>query len=209
MLDLATAARAVGANLKGNNGRFDRVTTDSRNVRAGDLFVGLRGEKFDGRMFANQALAAGAAGVMVEPGANLIASNAAVVEVKDTRLALGILAAFWRARFSLPLIAITGSNGKTTVKEMLALILRQAAGGSGVLATAGNLNNDIGMPLTLLGIREEHRYAVVEMGMNHLGEIAYLSSLAKPTIALINNVGTAHIGEVGSVEAIAQAKAEI
>jgi len=209
MLDLTTAAQAVGASLKGNNVRFERVTTDSRNVRAGDLFVGIRGEKFDGRMFASQALAAGAAGVMVEPGANVTASNAAVVEVKDARVALGTLAAFWRARFSLPLIAITGSNGKTTVKEMLALILRQVAGDSGVLATVGNLNNDIGMPLTLLGIREEHRYAVVEMGMNHLGEIAYLSSLAKPTIALINNVGTAHVGEVGSVDAIAQAKAEI
>src|SRR4051812_23470478 len=168
MLDLATAAQAVGASLKGANVRFERVTTDSRNVRAGDLFVGIRGENFDGRMFANHALAAGAVGVMVEHGANVTASNAAVIEVKDTRLALGILAAFWRARFSLPLIAITGSNGKTTVKEMLALILRQVAGDSGVLATVGNLNNDIGMPLTLLGMRDEHRYAVVEMGMNHL-----------------------------------------
>src|SRR3954471_6999653 len=163
MLDLITAAKAVGATLKGNNARFERVTTDSRKVLAGDLFVGIRGDKFDGRMFANQALAAGAAGVMVQPGAETIASNAAVIEVTNTRLALGTLAAFWRARFSSPLIAITGSNGKTTVKEMLALMLRQVAGASGVLATVGNLNNDIGMPLTLLGIREEHRYAVVEM----------------------------------------------
>jgi UDP-N-acetylmuramoyl-tripeptide--D-alanyl-D-alanine ligase len=109
----------------------------------------------------------------------------------------------------LPLIAITGSNGKTTVKEMLASILRQAAGESGVLATVGNLNNDIGMPLTLLRLNAAHRYAVIEMGMNHPGEISYLSSLARPTVALINNAGTAHIGEVGSVDAIACAKAEI
>src|SRR3954468_19226531 len=209
MLDLITAAQAVGATLKGNNARFERVTTDSRNVRAGDLFVGIRGEKFDGGTFANRALAAGAAGVMVQRGAEIIAPNAGVIEVTDTRLALGTLAAFWRARFSSPLIAITGSNGKTTVKEMLALMLCQIAGDSGVVATAGNLNNDIGMPLTLLRMRSEHRYAVVEMGMNHLGEIAYLTSLAKPTIALINNVGTAHIGEVGSTDAIARAKAEI
>ncbi|HXF17362.1 MAG TPA: UDP-N-acetylmuramoyl-tripeptide--D-alanyl-D-alanine ligase [Burkholderiales bacterium] len=209
MLDLLTAAQAVGAPLQGNNAKFERVTTDSRNVRAGDLFVGIRGEKFDGRDFANQALADGAVGVMVQPGASAIASNASVIEVKDTRLALGILAAFWRARFSSPLVAITGSNGKTTVKEMLAQMLRQVAGDSGVLATVGNLNNDIGMPLTLLRLRPEQRYAVVEMGMNHLGEIAYLSSLAKPTIALINNAGTAHIGEVGSLDAIARAKGEI
>ena len=209
MLDLSTAAQAVGAKLKGPNAWFERVTTDSRNARAGDLFVGIRGEKFDGRAFANQALAAGATGVMVQPGESIIASGSKVIEVPDTRLALGTLAAFWRSRFSSPLIAITGSNGKTTVKEMLALILRQVAGDPGVLATTGNLNNDIGMPLTLLRMRAEHRYAVVEMGMNHLGEISYLSSLAKPTVALINNVGTAHIGEVGSVDAIARAKAEI
>ncbi|MEO8165528.1 MAG: UDP-N-acetylmuramoyl-tripeptide--D-alanyl-D-alanine ligase, partial [Betaproteobacteria bacterium] len=106
-------------------------------------------------------------------------------------------------------IAITGSNGKTTVKEMLASILRQVAGEPGVLATVGNLNNDIGMPLTLLGLNAAHRYAVIEMGMNHLGEISYLSSLAKPSVALINNAGTAHVGELGSVEAIARAKGEL
>src|SRR3954469_8440701 len=114
MLDFLTAAQSVGATLKGNNARFQRVTTDSRNVRAGDLFVGIRGDKFDGRMFANQARASDPSGVMVQPGAKTIASNAAVIEVTNTRLALGTLAAFWRARFSSPLIAITGSNGKTT-----------------------------------------------------------------------------------------------
>ena len=209
MLDIATAALAIGARHIGPNAVFDRVTTDSRSLRPGDLFVGIRGERFDGQAFADQALSAGAAAVMVEAGAQILAPNARVIEVDDSRLALGRLAAFWRGRYLSPLVAVTGSNGKTTVKEMLAAILRQVAGESGVLATAGNLNNDIGMPLTLLRLDSRHRYAVVEMGMNHLGEIAYLSRLAKPTVALINNAGTAHIGELGSVDAIARAKGEI
>jgi len=209
MLDLLTAAQAIGARHKGANATFFRVTTDSRDLRPGDLFVGIRGERFDGQAFADQALSAGAAGVMLEVGAKIIAPNGPVLEVDDTRLALGRLAAFWRARFTLPLVAITGSNGKTTVKEMLASILRQVAGESGVLATAGNLNNHIGMPMTLLRLNAAHRYAVVEMGMNHLGEISYLSCLARPTVALINNAGTAHIGELGSLDAIARAKAEV
>ena len=209
MLDLASAAQAIGANHRGANATFDRVTTDSRDLRRGDLFVGIRGDRFDGQTFADQALAAGAAGVMVQTGAKILDPNARVLEVENTRLALGRLADFWRARFASPLVAITGSNGKTTVKEMLASILRQVAGDAGVLATAGNFNNDIGMPLTLLRFNAGHRYAVIEMGMNHLGEIHYLSSLAKPNIALINNAGTAHIGELGSVRAIAQAKGEI
>ena len=209
MLDLVAAARAIGARHKGANATFDRVTTDSRDLRPGDLFVGIRGECFDGQTFADQALSAGAAGVMVEAGAKILTPKARVLEVDDTRLAFGRLAASWRTRFTLPLIAITGSNGKTTVKEMLASILRQVAGESGVLATAGNLNNDIGMPMTLLRLNAAHRYAVIEMGMNHLGEISYLSSLARPTVALINNAGSAHIGELGSVDAIARAKAEI
>ena len=209
MLDLATTAKAIGARHVGANTVFDRVTTDSRDLRPGDLFVGIRGERFDGQAFADQALSAGAAAVMLEAGAKILTPKARVLEVDDTRLALGRLAAFWRARFASPLIAITGSNGKTTVKEMLASILRQVAGEPGVLATAGNLNNDIGMPLTLLRLTAAHRYAVVEMGMNHLGEISYLSCLARPDVALINNAGTAHIGELGSVDAIARAKAEI
>ncbi len=196
MLDLATAAHAIGARHIGPNTVFDRVTTDSRNLRPGDLFVGIRGKRFDGQAFADQALSAGAAAVMVEAGSQILTPNARVIEVDDSRLALGRLAAFWRGRFISPLIAVTG-------------ILRQVASESGVLATAGNLNNDIGMPLTLLRLDARHRYAVVEMGMNHLREIAYLSRLARPTVALINNAGTAHIGELGSVDAIARAKGEI
>ena len=209
MIDLASAAKAINARLIGANAVFDRVTTDSRDLRPGDLFVGIRGERFDGQAFADQALAAGASAVMLEVGAKVLTPNARIIQVDDTRRSLGLLAAFWRARFAVPLVAVTGSNGKTTVKEMLASILRQVAAESGVLATTGNLNNDIGMPLTLLRLDAGHRYAVIEMGMNHPGEISYLSSLAKPTVALINNAGTAHIGELGSVEAIARAKGEI
>ena len=209
MIDLASAAKAINARLIGANIVFDRVTTDSRDLRPGDLFVGIRGERYDGHTFADQALAAGASAVMLEAGAKVLTPGARILQVDDTRLALGRLAAFWRTRFAVPLIAVTGSNGKTTVKEMLASILRQVTGESGVLATTGNLNNDIGMPLTLLRLDAGHRYAVVEMGMNHLGEISYLTSLAKPTVALINNAGTAHIGELGSVDAIARAKGEI
>ncbi|HWH47628.1 MAG TPA: UDP-N-acetylmuramoyl-tripeptide--D-alanyl-D-alanine ligase [Burkholderiales bacterium] len=209
MLDLVSAAQALGAHRVGANAEFTRVTTDSRDIRPGDLFVGIRGERFDGQEFAAQALAAGAVAAMVNEIPRNAGADARLLVVSDTRAALGRLASHWRARFAMPLIAITGSNGKTTVKEMLAAILRQSAGENGVLATAGNFNNDIGMPLTLLQLRAQHRYAVIEMGMNHLGEIAYLSRLAKPTTALINNAGTAHIGEVGSTEAIARAKGEI
>ena len=209
MLDLAAVAKAIGARHIGANIVFERVTTDSRDLRRGDLFVAIRGDRFDGQAFADQAIAAGAVAVMVESAGKVVTPDARILEVDDARFALGRLAAFWRGRFASPLIAITGSNGKTTVKEMLASILRQVAGDSGVLATAGNLNNDIGMPLTLLRLNAAHRYAVIEMGMNHPGEISYLSSLAKPTVALINNAGIAHIGELGSAEAIARAKGEI
>lgn len=209
MLDLSTAARAIGARLVGGNAEFLRVTTDSRDIRAGDLFIGIRGDRFDGQAFSTQALAGGAVAAMVSDVAAVKSGAARLLIVPDTRVALGQLAANWRTRFEIPLVAITGSNGKTSVKELLASILRRATNESSVLATAGNLNNDIGMPLTLLSLRGSHCYAVIEMGMNHLGEIAYLSRLAKPTVALINNSGTAHIGELGSIEAIARAKGEI
>lgn len=209
MLDLATAARVVGARHIGANAEILRVTTDSRDVRAGDLFIGIRGDRFDGQAFASQALLAGAAAAMVNDAAAVNVPDASLLVVAESRIALGQLAAHWRSQFDVSLIAITGSNGKTTVKELLASILRKAAGDGAVLATAGNFNNDIGMPLTLLSLRGTHRYAVIEMGMNHLGEISYLSRLAKPGVALINNAGTAHIGELGSIEAIARAKGEI
>ncbi len=209
MFELSAAARAIGARHLGADARIMRVTTDSRDARSGDLFVALKGPRFDGHGFVDQALAAGAVAALVMDTGAVKTEGARLLAVADTRLGLGKLAAWWRGRFDIPLVAVTGSNGKTTVKEMLAAILRVHAGEAGVLATAGNLNNDIGVPLTLLRLEARHRYAVIEMGMNHLGEIAYLSRLARPTAAIINNAGTAHIGEVGSVEAIARAKGEI
>jgi UDP-N-acetylmuramoyl-tripeptide--D-alanyl-D-alanine ligase len=207
-LSLSEVAVMLGVPYAGNDATVLRVSTDSRNIQVGDLFIALRGEKFDGGAFAAQALQQGAAGVVLD--ATQAPDIASAIRVDDTRLALGRLAAVWRGRFDIPVVAITGSNGKTTVKEMLAAILRAEAGsGAAVLATEGNLNNDIGVPLMLLRLCDSHRYAILEMGMNHAGEIDYLTRLACPDMALINNALTAHIGLLGSVEAIARAKGEI
>ena len=209
MMDLHEATRAVGGRMHGAPARFSGVTTDSRKVSAGDLFVALRGERFDGNEYVVEAFQRGAVAAVVS---RLVprASPVSQVVVDDTRIALGRLAAQWRARFALPLVALTGSNGKTTVKEMLASILAAHCGDrSMVLATEGNLNNDIGVPLTLLRLREAHRYAVIEMGMNHEAEIDYLTHIAQPSVALVNNAQRAHLGILGSVEAIARAKGEI
>jgi UDP-N-acetylmuramoyl-tripeptide--D-alanyl-D-alanine ligase len=207
MMRLSEAAAAVNGELAGQDREFSAVSTDTRTIKAGDLFIALKGEHFDGASFAEKAIAAGAAGVMVNAGAQ---SNAApAIHVEDTRIALGLLAASWRKRFAIPVIAITGSNGKTTVKEMAAAILRAASRADGVLATEGNLNNDIGCPQMLLRLRAQHAFAVLEMGMNHPGEIRYLTRLASPDVALVNNAQSAHIGLMGSVRAIAEAKGEI
>ena len=206
MMRLSEAALATQGQLIGPDVVFCCVGTDSRSIKKGQLFVALKGENFDGHEYAAQSLEQGASSVLVSKASNV--SPALVV--KDTRLALGDLAAYWRAKFEIPVVAITGSNGKTTVKEMLAAILKVAAGDDeSVLATQGNLNNDIGLPMTMLNLDKQHRYAVLEMGMNHTGELSYLTGLAKPSIAIVNNAGTAHIGELGSLEAIANAKGEI
>lgn len=207
MMYLSEAATALNAKLIGADTRFDSVGSDSRNIEAGQLFVALKGANFDGNTFAAEAINKGAAAVLVTDAAT-DARPALVVD--DTRLALGELAKYWRSKFSAPVIAITGSNGKTTTKEMLTAILSAATGDAKkVHATYGNLNNDIGLPLTLLKIKPGHQYVVAEMGMNHLGEIDYLTHIAKPDVALIINAGTAHIGELGSRENIAKAKGEI
>jgi UDP-N-acetylmuramoyl-tripeptide--D-alanyl-D-alanine ligase len=201
-----TTARAVG------DAQVGAVGTDSRAIVPGQLFVALRGERFDGHDFIEAALAAGAAAVMVDASweAEHADSGAARLVVDDTLLALGALAAGWRDRFELPLIGITGSNGKTTVKEMCASILRVWFGKEdAVLATRGNFNNDIGLPLTLLGLRAHHKAAVIEMGMNHPGEIAMLTGLARPTVALVNNAQRAHLEGMGSLDAVAQEKGRI
>jgi len=206
-MHLHEAAQALNASAVGADLPITCVATDSRNLPAGCLFVALKGPRFDGHRFVAQALQQGAAAVMVDAGAELSVAPALVVD--NTLLALGRLAAWHRQRMPAKVAAITGSNGKTTVKEMLAAILAVEVGADAVLATAGNFNNDIGMPLTLLKLAPEHRYAAIEMGMNHPGELSYLTQIARPDVALVNNALRAHLEGLGSVEAVARAKGEI
>ena len=186
----------------GDEGRFTGVTTDSRQVRPGDLYIALRGERFDGHDFIDAAIAAGAAGVASE--VRFERAGVLTLWVPDTRLALGALAAGWRARFGLPLIAVTGSNGKTTVKEMIAAILVAHVGEQAAFATRGNFNNDIGVPLTLLRLTDAHRMGVVEMGMNHSGEIAGLAAMTRPQVALVLNAQREHQEFMDGPEATAR-----
>jgi UDP-N-acetylmuramoyl-tripeptide--D-alanyl-D-alanine ligase len=210
MMRLSHVAQILGGRLVGEDVRFAAVSTDSRNIVIGDLFVALRGENFDGAKFIVSAVQDGAVAALVNSDSYLAEGSCPKVLVEDTRLALGKLAAHWRKQFSIPLVGITGSNGKTTVKEMLTSILREQTGDADlVLSTQGNLNNDIGLPLTLLKLRTQHRYAVIEMGMNHTGEIDYLTHIAAPDVAVVNNAGSAHLAGLGSVEAVARAKGEI
>lgn len=185
--------------------RVQRVHTDTRSLQAGDLFVALKGDRFDAADFLSGAAAQGAAAVLCEADAadRLAASGLSGLLVTDARQALGALARQWRERFTGPLIAVTGSNGKTTVTQMIASVLR-AWHGDDALATQGNFNNDIGLPLTLLRLREHHQVAVVELGMNHPGEIAYLAAIAQPTVALVNNAQREHLEFMATVEAVAR-----
>jgi UDP-N-acetylmuramoyl-tripeptide--D-alanyl-D-alanine ligase len=208
MMRLTEAAQLLGARCSGADIGFGAVSTDSRALAGGELFVALRGERFDGHAFLAAAKAAGAAAAMVDERYSGPAPLPLIV-VEDTRRGLGALARRWRARFSPVLVAITGSNGKTTTKEMLASILRRHGGDESVLATEGNLNNDIGLPLTLLRLREAHRYCAVELGMNHKGEIAYLAGIAQPTIALVNNAQREHLEFMGTVEEVAVENASV
>jgi len=214
MMMAQAAARVLHADWCGEDVLFTGVSTDSRSVKSGDLFIALSGKNFDGHKFVAQAKDRGAVAAMVNQESDIKKnqdSKIPMIIVKDTLLGLGRLAAYWRGCFDIPLIAVTGSNGKTTVKEMIALILLQLVGkdSNKVLATTGNLNNDIGVPKMLLQLCKQHKYAVIEMGMNHSGEISYLTHLAKPSVALITNAGVAHIEGIGSVEAVARAKGEI
>ena len=203
MLTLAEArALLPGATLVGDGSiAFERVHSDTRSLQRGDLFVALRGEHFDAHDFLAQARQAGAVAALAERG--LAEAGLAGLEVADALAALQQLAAAWRRRFRLPLIAVTGSNGKTTVTQMIASILR-AADGAAAFATEGNLNNHIGLPLTLLRLRHTHRRGVVELGMNHPGEIALLAGIAAPTVALVNNAQREHQEFLATVEAAAR-----
>ncbi|MGV3728109.1 UDP-N-acetylmuramoyl-tripeptide--D-alanyl-D-alanine ligase [Hydrogenophaga sp.] len=185
---------------------FARVHTDTRSLQPGDLFVALKGERFDAHDFLPQAQGQGALAALADHG--LAAAGLPGVEVPDTRRALGELARLWRSQLDLPLIAVTGSNGKTTVTQMIASILRASAGDA-AHATQGNFNNDIGVPLTLLRLNASHRCSVVELGMNHPGEIAELAALALPTVALVNNAQREHQEFMATVEAVARENGQV
>jgi UDP-N-acetylmuramoyl-tripeptide--D-alanyl-D-alanine ligase len=184
------------------------VTIDSRSDCNGLLFVAIKGDRFDGHDFVVGAVEAGATAVMVQDASRYsdLPDHISIVEVEDCHAALGQLAKWWRAQFAIPVIGVTGSAGKTSIKEMLYSIFSQLGNG---LATKGNLNNDIGVPLTLLRLKEGDQFAIVEMGMSALGEIEYLTDIAKPTIAVVSNAGAAHLEGVGSLENVARAKGEI
>lgn len=203
-LHLNEIAGLLQGSLAGTDVAFDSVGTDSRAIRPGQLFVALVGPRFDGHAFLAEVAAKGAAAALVQrlvPDVGL-----PQLQVADTRLALGLLGGFNRQAYSGPLAAVTGSSGKTTVKEMLASILRTWGP---VLATRGNLNNELGVPLTLLELAPEHVGAVIELGASRIGEIAYTAGLARPQVAIITNAGTAHVGEFGGPERIVEAKGEI
>ena len=207
MMTLAQASTLLpGSKLIGDgNVAISRVHSDTRSLQPGDLFVALRGEHFDAHDFLGAAKAAGAVAALAERG--IAQAGLSGLQVDDSAAALGRLAGAWRKRMHLPLIAVTGSNGKTTVTQMIAAILR-AAWGESAFATRGNLNNHIGLPLTLLRLRQDdatwHRAGVVELGMNHAGEIAQLASLAAPTVALVNNAQREHQEFMHGVEAAAR-----
>ena len=216
MMDAATAAQAIDGALRGPNAWFSGVSTDSRSLAPGDLFVAIKGDRFDGHDFVSQAFDRGAVAaiVAVDRAAELAAAvrNAAaetMLCVADPIKALGALAKFWRRRFSLPVAGIVGSNGKTTVKEMTAAILRIEFGADHVLATVGNLNNEIGLPLTMLRLRSAHAAAAIEIGMNHPGETATLCAIAQPTIGVINNAQREHQEFMKSVADVAAEHASV
>jgi len=202
MMGLLQASEILNGTMQGSDVQFSAVSTDTRSLQPGDLYVALAGENFDGHNYLDQAEKAGAAAAVIQKS---VQTNLPRIKVKDTRKALGDLAAAWRQLFNGSVVAITGSNGKTTVKEMTAAILSEQGE---VLATKGNFNNDIGLPHTLLRMNKEN-YAVIEMGANHSGEIAYLTNVTKPDVAVITNAGPAHLEGFGSIQGVAKAKGEI
>jgi UDP-N-acetylmuramoyl-tripeptide--D-alanyl-D-alanine ligase len=203
MFTLSQIAKLLNGKLNGPDASFESISTDTRTLKPGELFVALVGPNFNANRLVADAATKKAVGALVsEP----VSSAIPTVQVEDTRIALGQLAAFHRQQFQIPVIGLTGSCGKTTTKSMLANILQQCGS---TLATEGTLNNDIGVPKTLLRLRTEHQFAVIEMGANHAGEIAYVADMAKPTIAFITNVAPAHLEGFGDLPGVARAKGEI
>ncbi len=202
-LGLVETARLLGAKFDGGDLRYVGLSTDSRKVLSGSLFVAIEGEHFDGHDFVDAAAENGALAAIISKARRFTLPT---IEVDDTIAALGKIAGHWRARFKAPLTAITGSNGKTTVKEMLASILRRS---HKVLATQGNLNNEIGAPLTLAELDQSHQQIIVELGANHPGEIARLTRISRPSVGLITLCAPAHLEGFGSVEGVARAKGEL
>ncbi|MFT5851536.1 MAG: UDP-N-acetylmuramoyl-tripeptide--D-alanyl-D-alanine ligase [Colwellia sp.] len=202
-LCLAEIALAVDGKLVGENITIDSINTDSRALAKGELFLALKGPNFDAHRFLNQVIELGCAAVIVQDDCQLSIPQ---IIVEDTHKALGKIAAYVKEKVAPKTVAITGSSGKTTVKEMVAAILSRLGK---VLATKGNFNNDIGVPLTLLRLESQHEFAVVELGANHMGEIAYTSALVKPDVAIINNIAAAHLEGFGDLCGVARAKGEI
>lgn len=200
---LSEIASAVEGQLIGEDKTITKIGTDSRALREDDVFLALKGDKFDGHRFLSQVIEAGCSAIIVDHDCHVSVSQ---IVVGDTHKALGLIAAYVKERVAPKTVAITGSSGKTTVKEMVAAILARLGS---VLATQGNFNNDIGVPLTLLRLEEKHDFAVVELGANHMGEIAYTSGLVKPDVAVINNIAAAHLEGFGDLCGVARAKGEI
>lgn len=202
-MSVSKAASVIGSNFNGENVTFTGCSTDSRTIEKGNLFIALKGENYDGHEYVSVAEEKGASALLLETE---VSHEVPALKVKNTRKAMGLLARSWREEIGIPLVAITGSNGKTTVKEMVASILSEVAS---IHATSGNFNNDIGVPLTLFGLGNKHQYAVIEMGANHLGEIEWLSSIARPNVAVITQCAPAHLEGFGSIDGVAKAKSEI
>ncbi len=203
MATLSAAAAAMQGKLRGGDRAFTGISTDTRTLREGELFFALQGPNFDGRDYVGVARDAGATGAVV---AGAVDDTLSQIVVDDAKAALGRFGAAWRSQYNGTVIGITGSNGKTTLKELIASCLSRRAT---TLATEGNLNNDIGVPLMLARIDDSHRYVVLEMGANHAGEIAYLTALANPDVVVITNAGSAHLEGFGSVKGVSRAKGEI
>ena len=200
---MSELANELNTSLYGKDVEFSGCSTDSRTLREGELFIALRGTYFDAHQFISEAKESGAVGVLVE---REVDRSIPWIMVQDTRHTMGQIAGLWRSRFSPGVVGITGSNGKTTVKEMIYSILSKCAS---VLVTKGNLNNDIGVPMTMFNLNGKHKYAIIEMGANHPGEISWLSEIAKPRVAIITQCAPAHLEGFGDIIGVAKAKGEI